>query len=151
MISTTQQKTATMAAILLTPTIAFAQTVASPATFDYTALAVSVIGGLFTVVGAVGVALINSRMKNKQDAAVLDSALTNSLGAVQNAVTSGLASHPLQLTLPKISASTASGVQYVIDHAGDEAARLGVTPKAIADKINARLGLANIPAPKVPT
>lgn len=137
---------------ILLPATAFAQAVA-PATFDYTALAVSVIGGLFTVIGTVGVALINSRMKDKQAAATLDNALTNSLGAVQNAVDAQIKSHPLQISVPGISPQMASGVQYVMDHAGDEAARLGVTPAAIADKITARIGLGqaqslgNAPAP----
>ena len=134
------------AGVFLSPSLAWAQTAAPAATFDYTALAVSVIGGMFTVIGTVGVALINSRMKDKQAATVLDNALTNSLGAVQNAVDNGLAAHKLQVTIPGVSPTVAAGVQYVLDHAGDEAARLGVSPAAVADKIEARIGLAAIPA-----
>ena len=38
----------------------------------------------------------------------------------------------------------AAGVQYVLDNAGDEAARLGITQEKIASKIDAQIGLANI-------
>lgn len=142
------------------PVTAFAQTVpttlltlAAPATFDYTALAVSVIGGLLTVVGTVGVALINSRMKDKQAAQTLDNALTNSLGAVKNAIDAEVKTHPLQATIPGISAPLAAGVQYALGHAGNEVARFGITPEALADKIAARMGrqtvVAAVAVPKV--
>jgi hypothetical protein len=42
-------------------------------------------------------------------------------------------------------------VQYVLDHAGAEATRLNLTPIAIADKINAQIGLAKIVSPTTPT
>ena len=38
----------------------------------------------------------------------------------------------------------APGVQYVLDHAGSEAERFGLTPESIADKIVAQLGLKNM-------
>jgi hypothetical protein len=38
------------------------------------------------------------------------------------------------------------GVSYVLDHASDEMARLGVSQASVASKINAQLGLASIAA-----
>ena len=40
--------------------------------------------------------------------------------------------------------SLAPGVQYVLDHAGVEAERFGISPAAIADKVVAQIGLAQI-------
>jgi hypothetical protein len=119
-----------------------------PSTIDFTSIAVAVVGGVFSIIGIVATSLINSRMKDTQAAATLNTALTNSLGAVQNAVDVGLKLHPLQATLPAgVSPQVATGVQYVLDHAGDEATRLGVTPAAMADKIEAKMGLTKIPGP----
>lgn len=134
------------------PVAAFAQTVAMAPT-DFTPVVVAVVGGVFLVISTVATALINSHMKDAQAATVLNAAIGNSLGAMQNAVDAGIRSHPLQATIPGITPALAAGVQYGLDHAGEEAARLGVTPAAIADKINARLGLVKLAAvvpPAVP-
>jgi hypothetical protein len=130
-------------ATILLPTAAFAQTGAAPPT-DFTGIAIAIVGGVFSVIGIVATAMINSHMKDTQAAATLNAAIGNSLGAVQNALDAGLKSHPLQAAIPGISPTMAAGVQYGLDHAGDEAERLGVSPAAIADKIDARLGLAKI-------
>lgn len=130
---------------ILLPTAALAQTVAAPPT-DFTPIVVAVVGGIFLVISTVATAMVNSHMKDTQAAATLNAAIGNSLGAVQNAVDAGIRSHPLQATIPGITPELAAGVQYGIDHAGEEAARLGVTPAAIADKISARLGLVKMAA-----
>lgn len=142
----------TLVATSFMPVAAFAQTVAAPPT-DFTPVVVAVVGGVFLVISTVATALINSHMKDAQAATVLNAAIGNSLGAMQNAVDAGIRSHPLQATIPGITPALAAGVQYGLDHAGEEAARLGVTPAAIADKINARLGLVKLAAvvpPAVP-
>jgi len=139
-------KFATISLALLAPTAAVAQT-AVPAPVDFTAIAVAVVGGVFAIIGAVATALINSHMKDAQAATTLGNAVSNAMGAVQNAIDTGITSHPLQATIPGISAPMAAGVQYAMDHAGDEAIRLGVSPAEIADKIDAKLGLAKIPPP----
>lgn len=131
------------------PLAAFAQavvtspvTITAAPTVDFTALAVAAVGGMFSVIGIVATALINSRMKDKQAAQVLSNAVGNALGAVNNAATAAITSHPLQAKLPAgTPPEIAAGVQYVLNNAGTEATRLGVTPDAIADKIDARLGL----------
>jgi hypothetical protein len=38
-------------------------------------------------------------------------------------------------------------VQYVLDNAGPELARFNITPAAVASKIEAKAGLANVPPP----
>lgn len=110
-------------------------------TINWTPIVLSAIGGVFAIINAVAVALINSRMSDKTSAAALDAALTNSLGAVKQAVASGLATHPLQASIPGITPAMAAGAQYVLDNAGTEAERFGITPTAIVAKIDARLGL----------
>jgi H+/gluconate symporter-like permease len=133
------------------PTTAFAQA-ATSTQVDLSTITTAIVGGAVSIVVAVATAFINSRMKDKQAAQTLDNALTNSLGVVQNTLDSSLKAHPLQVTLPGATPAVAAGVQYVLDHAGDEAKRFGVTPGAIEDKINARLGVAKMnAAPIVPS
>lgn len=131
---------------LFLPVFAFAQdgavgVMADSTSVDFTSIAVATIGALFTVIGSVAVALINARMKDKTSAQALDNAVTNGLGAIQQAADAHLATHPAQTEVPGINAAMAAGLQYVLDHAGDEAKRFGITPAAIVDKLNARLGL----------
>ena len=124
---------------------------------DYTPIVVEVCSGLLTITGIVATALVKKYVTDTTSATALNNAIGNSLGAVQNAEEAMLKSHPLQAQLPSsVSPAAAAGVQYVLDHAGAEAARFGITPAAIADKINARMGLtkmqaniANMAAPKI--
>lgn len=131
----------------ITASTALAQAVSPAPPTDFTPVVVAIVGGVFSVIGIVVTALINARMKDTQAAATLNSAIGNALGAMQNAADAGLKSHPLQAVIPGISPELASGVQYAMDHAGDEAARFGITPALIADKINARAGLVKLAAP----
>jgi hypothetical protein len=115
-------------------------------TIDFSAVAVAVIGGVFTVIQAYANAQINKLDTDKQSATVLEAAMKNSLGALQQA-TEGAAKgyiKPVTVQLPAQYAGVAVAVQYVLDHAGDEAARFGLTPEAIAEKIIARIGVASI-------
>lgn len=111
-------------------------------TVDLTGIAVSVVSGVFSILGIVALAWIQSHIKDQTAAATLSTAINNSLGALQQAATSQIqAAHP---TIPGVPANLAPGVQYVLDHAGDEATRLGITPVAIAQKVEAAVGLSNI-------
>ncbi len=111
-------------------------------TVDLTGIAVSVVSGVFSILGIVALAWVQSHIKDQAAAATLSTAVTNSLGALQQAATSEIQTvHP---QIPGVPASLAPGVQFVLDHAGDEAARLGVTPVAIAQKVEAEIGLNNI-------
>ena len=113
----------------------------APVIFDLTGVAVSVVGGIFSILGIVATAAINSRMKDTQAAKVLGDAIKNALGAIQEASVVEVNSLHPQLRIAGVPDKLAVGVQYVLDHAGSEAARFDVTPTAIADKINAQLGL----------
>ena len=112
---------------------------------DLTQVLIATIGGLFAVINAVFVVWLQGHMKDKAAAATLATAVSNSLGAIQQAATTGVTLSKPTVALPAaVSPQVAIGVQYVLDHAGDEAKRLGVTPKAIASKIDAKLGLQTI-------
>jgi hypothetical protein len=129
-------------------------------TIDLTQVIIATIGGFFTVGSAVFAIWLQSHMKDKEAAATILTAVKNSLGAMQQAATAGIRVADPRIALP---ASTppqiAAGVQYVLDNAGAEVLRLGLTPDVIASKISAQVGLANIatnlavaasPAPIIP-
>lgn len=111
-------------------------------TLDLTGVAVAATGGVFSIIATALSVWIASHVNDKAAAARLASAVQNSLGALQQAATSAITiARP---SIPDVPASLAPGVQYVLDHAGDEAARFGLTNRAIAQKIEAKIGLANI-------
>jgi len=131
----------------LPPAVAAAPTalVAAP-TLDLTGIAVACIAGIFGVLGPVALYMVQSHVKDVQAAAVLSAAVKNSLGAAQQAA-DGVASVLPRVPLPAgIPPQLVASTQYVLDHAGDEAARFGITPLAIADKVNAAIGTAKIVA-----
>lgn len=114
---------------------------------DFNTLALDVIGVLATVVYAYFKAWEQSHIKDTTAATTLDNAVKNSLGVIQQAAASRLQTHPLQLTLPALSAPVAAGVQYVIDQAGPEIKRFGeITTADIAAKVLAKQGLSAIAA-----
>jgi hypothetical protein len=118
---------------------------------DFTPIAVSAVGGLMTIIGSVFLFWLQSHMKDQTAAATISNAVNNALGSVQQAAAAGLASHPLQATIPGITPALAAGTQYVLDNAGPELARFAnITPATIAQKIDAKIGLTKIPAAVVP-
>lgn len=135
----------------LLPAPAFAQAATPAASVDLTGIATSVIAGVFGILGIVVPYVINARMKDKQAADVLSDAVRNSLGAIQQTSTAAVAAAKPSVQIPGVAASLAPGVQYVLDHAGPEMARLGVTQASVAEKVEAQIGLANIASPDVPT
>ena len=111
-------------------------------TLDLTGIAVAVTGGVFSILATVLSVWITSHVSDKAAASRLASAVQNSLGAIQQAATSAISlGRP---SIPDVPMALAPGVQYVLDHAGDEAARFGLTNRAIAQKIEAKIGLENI-------
>lgn len=116
------------------------------ANINLTEIMVTIVSGTFTLLGIVLPIWVSSHIKNKDAATAVNNAIANSLGAVHNAAAQGLERHPLQVHLPGVSATTAAGVQYVLDHVGDEALRAGISPASIADRIEARLGLVSLHA-----
>lgn len=150
-----------LALLLMLPGAAHAaDVVAIPtASLDLTAVMVAIVGGVFAVIKIVAESFAASRIKDATARDVVDKALDNALGAMQQAAQGEVATLKPTLAIPGVAASLTPGVQYVLDHAGDEVARLGITPASIADKINARIGVQNIatnlavsasPAPVVP-
>lgn len=111
---------------------------------DWTPVAVAVAGFAFSFAKIYGQRLIAAKMQKTEDAATLNRALDNALGAMQNAEEIGLRSHPLQSDDLHVTPAMAAGVQYAIDHATDEMTRLGVTPEAVAEKLAARQGLVKL-------
>lgn len=111
---------------------------------DLTGVAVAATGGVFSILGIVLSAWLASHVKDQAARVVVAKALDNSLGALQTAATSTLqAEHPT-VNIPGVPPDLLPGVQYVLDHAGAEASRLGITPVGIASKIDAKIGLKNI-------
>lgn len=129
-------------------TMALAQAVVAMAPippFDFTPVAVALVGGMFSIVGLIVNYQIDQRMKNKTAAATIENAVNNSLGVGQQAIVAGLQQHPLQMLIPGVTASTAAMVQHVLDNAGPELARFPeISPADIASKINAKIGLKEI-------
>jgi hypothetical protein len=110
---------------------------------DLTNVALSLITGIFGILGIILPIVINARIKDKQAAATLAAAVANSLGAGEQALKGEVIAVGPKIALPAgVPASLLPNIQYVMDHAGDEAARFGITPVAIASKISAQLGLA---------
>ena len=113
-------------------------------TYDLTGLATAVIAGVFSILAIVVPMLISAHMKDKQAAEVLGAAVRNSLGALQQASTAMVQESAPHVVLRGVPESLAPGVAYVLLHAGDEAARFGITADAIASKVAAQVGLAAI-------
>jgi len=113
-------------------------------TVDLTGIACSIIAGVFSVLAIVLPLLISSRIKDAQAASTLSAAVRNSLGAMQQAGTEAARELHPHITIPGVPDSLRAPTQYVLDHAGTEAARFGITPLAIADKVLAQAGLAEI-------
>lgn len=110
---------------------------------DLTNVALSLITGIFGILGIILPIIINARIKDKQAAVALANAVSNSLGAGEQALKGEVIAVGPKIALPPgVPASLLPNIQYVMDHAGDEAARFGITPVAIASKISAQLGLA---------
>jgi hypothetical protein len=125
---------------------------ASGVTLDLTGIAVSVIAGIFAVLGVVLPLLIANRDKNVQSAATLAAAVKNSLGAMEQATTAGVEALKPVVTIPGVPAALTVPVQYVLDHAGAEATNAMKTtgftdlPAYLASKVSAQIGLAKIAA-----
>ena len=116
---------------------------------DVTQILITIISGFFSIVVAVLGAwltyIINKNIQDKQAALAVSNAVRNSLGKIQQAG-QAVAEGEIQKLHPHLNVPEylAPGVQYVLDHAGEEAKRFGLTPESIADKIVAQLGLKNM-------
>lgn len=118
-------------------------------TLDLTAICVTLITAMVPIIGTILTLVISSRMKDKQAAETLAAAVRNAVGALGEAGKHGLEAMRPRLAIPGVPMALQPGVQYVLDHAGDEAERLGITPDKIAEKVVAQLGLSKIKPPTI--
>jgi hypothetical protein len=131
--------------LVVSVTSAFAQAAAptTGATIDFTQLLIQIVSGVFGLLGIYLTYFVTSHIKDQKAAATISEQLTNSLGAIQHATQTGIATLDPRITVP-VSPQMGAGVQHMLDTAGDEMSRLGITQAGIVSQINARLGLANI-------
>lgn len=109
---------------------------------DLTGIAVAAVSGVFSILGAVLLAIVQTKIKNKQMADLLASAVKNSLGKIQQATIDQV--RQAEFLHPQLPPALAVGTQYVADHAPEALAHFGITPEAVADKIEAQIGLKEI-------
>lgn len=105
-------------------------------------LAVALIG----FVGSMFLGWLRSHIKNQQAYDVLSHALENALGAAQNAAQQGIKSYSSDtpLSAGNVPPALRPAFTYMMNHAGDEMLRLGITEEAMVEKLQARLGRLNI-------
>lgn len=104
----------------------------------------SVIGGVFTILTAIAVILVNKYVQDQQAASTIDAAIKDALGAIQQATQTGLKTVNPEVAALGLDPHTAIGVQHVLQHAAPEMNRLGVSAIDVASVLSAKLGLLNI-------
>jgi hypothetical protein len=110
---------------------------------DFTPIVVALINLAFPVVAGVATYLINAHVKNQQLATQLSNAVQNAVGTVQQHAADSLRGKTeLRMTIddPAIRA----GVQYVVDNAAEAITHFKIPEKRIAEKLEAKVGLAAI-------
>lgn len=114
-------------------------------TVDLTGVAVAAISVVLPVLGTVALAWLSSHIKDQAARTVIQAAVKNSLGVLQQAATSEIQQMRPTVDIPGVPPKLAAGVQHVLDQAGPELARFpDITPERIAEKIEAQIGLENI-------
>jgi hypothetical protein len=126
---------------------------------EWTPIIVAAIGGVFSVLGIVITILGNKYVKDDQMRKVLETALQNGLGVLQQAAKDAVQLHAdpkVEAQLPPTtSPQMTAAVQYVVDHADEAVKRFDIAPTMIAQKLVARAGVQDLPnalsAPEVRT
>jgi len=123
---------------------------------DLTQIILSIIGGIFSVAMAAVPIVVGRYVKDRQMREVLENAVQNSLGVLQQVASGAVVRTAPAFVLPSRYAALAPAVQYVLDHAGEAVKHFdGMTPEKIAEKIISRAGLKevqnNIAATSSPT
>ncbi len=110
---------------------------------DLTGVAASLAATAFSVLLTVGYAEIRAHVKNRFMQELLDGVLGAALGKMQQATAEEIAD--AQALHPDISNPlVAVGVRFAVNHADAAVEHFGLTPDAIAEKLEARIGLAQI-------
>jgi hypothetical protein len=144
-------KTAAIVGILMVGVISFAGAALSQTTaaseakgvIDFTAILVALINLALPAVAGVATYLINGHVKNREMATQLSNAVQNAIGTVQQYAGESLkANTNLRMTVkdPAIE----KGVQYVVDNAAEAITRFNIPRERIAQKLEAKVGLAAI-------
>jgi hypothetical protein len=114
-------------------------------TIDLTPIFIALISTVGSVVAIAFPIWLASHMKDKEAAAAIATALNNGLGAMQQAGQQMITTIHPKVTLPGVSPILAAGIGYVLDQVPAELARFpAMTQQIIAEKLKARVGLANI-------
>lgn len=113
-------------------------------TIDLTQFAIQAIALVGTCAIAWLTKEITTHVRNQAARDVLNAALPRAVGYLQQIGEGVLSSRGLNL--PGVPASLAPAVQYMLDHAGEELDRFGISPASVADKIAAEIGQASIAA-----
>ena len=135
-----------LCAILLAGT-AFAQgNVPSPSKegVDFSPILVALVNNLFPIVAAVATYLINANVKNQQMATLLSNAVQNAVGTVQQKALDSLKNAGDSLYISVDDPAIRAGTKYVLEHAKEAVAHFKIDEMKIAEKLQAKIGLASI-------
>jgi hypothetical protein len=110
---------------------------------DLTAILVAAIAGFFGVVKLLAAWWLERRVKDATMRELLEKALDNGLGVIQQAASGEAVRIDPQLR-GVVPDKLLPGVQYVIDHAGEALSHFRITPELVAEKLIARWGKKEI-------
>lgn len=111
---------------------------------DLTGIATSALAGFFGILAVALPSIIDRHMRAQAARDVLRRAIHASVGALQQAGTVSGRGLAAATDVHGVPAGLAPAVRYVLDNAGEEAERLGVSAEQIAQKITAQIGLIQI-------
>jgi len=117
--------------------------IAGTAGIDLTQIIVALINLVFPAVAAVATYLINGHIKNQQLAAQLSNAVQNAVGVVQQNALDSLQGKTV-LKLGTGDPAFDKGIQYVLDNAREALTHFNIPNDRIAEKIEAKIGLAAV-------
>jgi hypothetical protein len=110
---------------------------------DFTPIVVALINLAVPAIAAWATYLINARVKDRELATQLSNAVQNALGTVQQHAADSLRGKT-ELRMTVDDPAIKKGVQYVIDNAAEAIAHFNIPEKRIAEKLEAKVGLAAI-------
>jgi hypothetical protein len=115
-------------------------------TIDWTPIIVALINLAFPAVAAVATYLINAHVKNQQMATLLNNAIQNGVGYIQQKTAAAVSANRADLTTTISAGNPAvqAGVDYVTQNAAEAINHFQIPNERIAQKLEAKLGLAEI-------
>lgn len=110
---------------------------------ELTPIILAILGFVFAMIQIVAKYYIDKRTHDAQLRDMLEKAVSNGLGAIQQSA-SGVVIRASPQLLGVVPGPLIPGVQYVLNHASEAVERFGITPALIAEKIISRTGLREI-------